>query len=169
MEDASDNRIGLGALLGAAGGILLFASTFLDWYGQGGESVTAWTSFELNDILLAVLGLSVVYAAVAAIADPLRLPAAPRTLLRVAGPLALAIVIVSIVDPPPVLQFGDTDRDLGIWLALVGGLLMTAGAVLSRYRIAVVLGERDVAPPPADPAAETETMRQPPPPPSTPA
>ena len=50
---AGDRRIALGPLIGAAGAILLLVSLFLNWY----DDLSAWTSFEVLDLLLAGIAL----------------------------------------------------------------------------------------------------------------
>ncbi len=149
-------QLDLGRALVAIGALLLFVALFLDWYDAGG---TGWEVFETLDLLLAALAVGTVWAALRA-DDPL------PWLLR-AGPLvALVIVAVQIVNPPPVLQLatdairleGADDPDTGAWLALAGAALMSAGAVLALARISIVVDLADrrgpvVAPGPEAPAA----------------
>ena len=96
--DAGRLLIGLGALA-------LLISLFLDWYGDeaSGSAISAWTSFELVDLLLAALALAALYAVVEGIAAPDRAPRLPSPLLALAGPAALILVLASIIDEPPLV------------------------------------------------------------------
>lgn len=130
-------RIDLGRALVALGALLLVVALFLDWYAAGG---TAWEVFEALDLLLLGLAAGAVYAA-------LRADARTDVILRVAPFAALAVVVVQILNPPPVLQLatdalraeGAGDPDTGAWLALAGSALMAAGAVLVVARISVTI------------------------------
>ncbi|MEA2356409.1 MAG: hypothetical protein QOD61_2538, partial [Solirubrobacteraceae bacterium] len=44
-----------GGLVAAVGGLLLLVSLFLDWYTLATFTVTAWTAFEVWDLVLAAL------------------------------------------------------------------------------------------------------------------
>ncbi|HWC27461.1 MAG TPA: hypothetical protein VG474_12815 [Solirubrobacteraceae bacterium] len=91
--------------------------------------IDAWEVFEVWDLVLAALAIA-----------------------------ALVIVLYAILDPPPVVGgLPDGDPGTGLWLALVGAVLMTAGAVLSAARISVAISAAEpghgAAPAaPADPA-----------------
>jgi hypothetical protein len=182
----AQTRLDAGRLLAGLGGVLLIVSLFLDWYGldwfgdagvdagvdaSSGDGVTAWNSFELLDIVLAGLALVAIYAAFEALV-PARWPRPPAAVARAAGPIALLLVFVAIVNKPPALLFvREGGLEIGIWLALAGTLLMTVGTLLSRVRVSFVVSSREPGergpPPPgdraepassADPAAETRVM-----------
>ena len=161
----TETRVDAATLVIAVGALLLLISPFLDWYGSAdGEAVTAWTTFELVDVLLAALAGAALYAVVARLSP--RAPAVGEAgdLARIAGPAALVLVLVSMINEPPFLQLTETSLEVGAWLALAGAALITIGAMLGRLRISVVVGDRP--PPrsaPTDPAAETQTMRPEPP------
>jgi hypothetical protein len=164
-----ETRVDLRSLLAGLGALVLLVSLFLDWYGDpdGDGGRTAWGSFELVDILLAALALVAIYELVRRISDRRRWPDA-GALARLAGPVALVLVVVSLIDEPPLFALVDPDREVGIWLALAGGLLMTIGSLLTRVRVSFVVSDREpagaAAPPSAptpahDPDAETRTLR----------
>ena len=46
-----------GAAVAAGGAVLLLISLFLDWYGDDGHGYSAWTLFEVIDLLLAAIAL----------------------------------------------------------------------------------------------------------------
>ena len=153
-------RVDAGPLLVGAGALLLLVSLFVDWYA-GSISITGWTAFELIDILLALIALGALYEA----ANVLVRPGWPRApwIWPIAGPLALVLVLVSIINKPPV-AIGEVDLEIGVWLALVGAVLMTIGPRLGRLRIAVAVDDsgprREAATPAArtDPDAETKPL-----------
>jgi hypothetical protein len=141
------NREGIdgGRIVVALGAALLFASLFVDWYGFGrgpdAEGFTAWTAFEIVDLLLAIL-------AIATIAAVLELHVTgssrvPEGIAAAAGPAALVLVVVSIVNVPPAVQGFDSDLEVGAWLALAGAAIMCAGALLAFNRISLVVTPRE--------------------------
>ncbi len=138
-----------GLLLLGLGAIVLFVSLFLDWYAPG---LDAWTVFEVWDIVLALAAI----AALVAVAGRMGF-GPPRPSSWLVGPAAVAIVVVlfALVNHPPAASGVGNDPDDGLWLALAGAVLMLAGTVLSVARISVALnvGDRPVAPPPATPQA----------------
>ena len=129
----------------AIGAALLFASLFVNWYGFGqgpdADGFTAWTAFELVDLLLAVLALS----AIAAALEPFVRASThiPAGFTAAAGPAALLLVVVSIVNEPPAAQGFDAQLEVGAWLALAGAAIMCAGALLTGNRISLVVTPRE--------------------------
>jgi hypothetical protein len=166
-------RLDAGSVVAALGGVLLLISLFLNWYGavDGDEGVSAWNSFELVDILLALLALTAILAPLAHLPGD-RAPRVAPALISAAGPIALALVVISIIDTPPILLYvPDSDLETGAWLALAASALMTIGSLLGRVRISFVVASREPvgrdgrggAGEPAtsaDPAAETRVMRE---------
>ena len=133
-------RIDAGEVLAAVGGVLVFVSLYLSWF----EDANGFESFEALDIALAVLAVATVWTAVA---GTLALPSAPapRT-LPVLGIAILLVVAVQLIDPPPVFQGLDPDREVVAWLALAGGALVLLGGALRLAHISVTVsvGGRDV-------------------------
>lgn len=155
---AAPRNLELGALLIGAGALLLFISLFLDWYQPG---VDAWSVFEAWDLVLALLAVT----ALVAVAGRMGFgPPRPASWLLGPAIAALVIVIYAFLDPPPATNgLPDGDPDTGLWLALVGAALMTAGAILSVARISVAISTAgpaaaDTPAPPPDPAP-TATRR----------
>lgn len=132
----------------AVGALLLFVALFLDWYGagrgSGGNAASAWTSFELVDLLLALIALGAVIAAL----EPLvrGTSRVPENVAAVAGPAALVLVLVSIINKPPILQGFDVEPKVGAWLALAGSAIMCAGTLLALNRVSFVVQTRDATP-----------------------
>jgi hypothetical protein len=146
-------RIPVGPLIGLVGAVVLAVSLFLNWW----EGVTAFTAFEVLDLLLLALALA---AAVSlAEAAGARLPsgtAVGAALALPVGVLALLIVFSQLVNDPPAIVGHGLGHDIGIWLALGGSLLMVAGSLLAVARISLALDmERREERRPADPEAPT--------------
>ena len=140
-------RIEFAPLLAALGGLILLVSLFLHWYQP---ALTAWTAFEVWDLVLAALALAGVWVAVASILweAPLREGALP-----VLGGSAFIIVVSQLVNHPPAAQ--GASAQAGAWLALLGSGLMAVAGVLkaANVSLSVTLSqaprERRSGPPPA--------------------
>jgi hypothetical protein len=149
-------RLNAGHLIAAVGALALFVSLFLDWYEPG---YSAWTVFELIDLLLAVIAALTLLAAAE---DFLRRPNPPLSAgrwLPVLGAGALLLVVVSIVNNPPAVV--DASEEVGAWIGLAGAILIGIGALLAERRISVVVSPRErgaapVAREPTGPAFEPE-------------
>ncbi|HEX6652471.1 MAG TPA: hypothetical protein VF072_06995 [Thermoleophilaceae bacterium] len=129
-----ETHIPIGPLISAIGGILLIVSLGLDWYGD----FSAFTAFEVWDLVLVVLGL-LTLAALAIALGLLNTPLRPGTGLAV-GAAALIIVLTQLINHPPAGI--DLDEGTGLWLGLGGSALMLLGAVLSTARIAISVEPR---------------------------
>src|SRR5215211_3047640 len=112
-------RLDGGRLIAAVGAVALLVSLFLDWYGPGelglGSAITAWTAFEITDLLLAVI----------ANAPP------------ILGGVAFALVALNLIDVPPAAQ--GASLETGAWIALGGAALMLIGGVLAVTRVSLVV------------------------------
>jgi hypothetical protein len=150
-------RINASQILVVAGAVVLFASLFLDWYEPrfAGESgLSAWTAFELGDILLA--GLCMV-ALVAVMPAPRAEGAAtlvtPRWLPWL-GIAALAFVAISLVNEPPAVR--ERGLEAGAWIGLAGAAMLAIGGLLSFARVSLVVALR-----PAESETPTEATDAP--------
>ncbi len=131
-------RFEVGPVLVTLGALLLLVSLFLDWYEPG---LTAWTAFEIVDLLLAVLAIAAASAAIG-----LLVPDAALLERRWVAPLVIAALVLAaaqLLDPPPAA--GEEDPPGGGWRALASALLMALGAVLTfgRVSFAVTVEGRD--------------------------
>ena len=154
-------RIDAGAAVAAAGAVLLLVSLFLDWYGEDDEGYSAWTLFELIDLLLAAIALAAVSTFLSRSDIEARLPQAP---LLVLGGAALVLTASQLINEPPAVAGGDLGLQTGAWLALAGSLFLVAGAFMSVARVSFTVEHRaPPAPPPpaADPETETVKLRPP--------
>lgn len=125
-------RLPVGPLVASVGAVMLIVSLFLDWY----DGVTGFTVFEFLDLLLVVLALATIVSLVGGLGlvQPARSPGVA---------LAVSIFTVYVVgsqvvnDPPAVAGSIGPGKDVGIWLALGGSVLMVAGALLAYARISL--------------------------------
>ena len=150
--------IPLGPLIAAVGALILLVSLFLDWY----EGLTAFTVFELVDIVLVVCALLIVLQLAGGM-GLIKPPASPVVSLLVAL-FALGVVLTQLVNDPPAVAGGNgPDRDIGIWLAVAGTVLMATGAFLATANISLSIEprERAAAQGPARVDHDAETVREP--------
>jgi hypothetical protein len=142
-----------GGLVATAGAVLLLVSLFLDWYGDDGEGFSAWTLFEVIDLLLAGIALLAVSTFLSREVDS-RLPRAPLLLL---GGAALVLTASQLIDEPPAVALSEFDLQTGAWLALAGSALLLAGAFMSVARVSFSVEHRE--PRTGSPPPETDTVK----------
>jgi hypothetical protein len=142
-----------GGLVAAAGALLLLVSLFLDWYGDDGDGFSAWTLFEVIDLLLAGIALLAISTFLSREVDS-RLPQAPLLLL---GGAALVLTASQLIDEPPAVALSEFDLQTGAWLALAGSALLLAGAFMSVARVSFSVEHRE--PRPGSPPPETDTVK----------
>jgi carbon starvation protein CstA len=150
----SRRPIDAGAAAAAGGAVLLLVSLFLDWYGNDGHGYSAWTLFEVIDLLLAGIALMAISTFISRSGIEPRLPQAPLVLL---GGAATVLTVSQLIDAPPAVALGEFDIQTGAWLALAGSALLLAGAFMSVARVSFSVEQR------APQASETETVKMPPP------
>ncbi|HKH13562.1 MAG TPA: hypothetical protein VKA47_02795 [Solirubrobacterales bacterium] len=156
-------RINGGQALVVLGAIALVVSLFLNWYEPGRS---AWTVFEVWDLVLAAIGVAALGAVI-----PLRRTGEDRVLvpqrwLPVLGGAALVIVVVALVNHSPAAQ--GSGLEVGAWIALAATIVLAAGAILSRARISLVITLRSTdqpratptPPETADPGGDPDTATQ---------
>lgn len=130
-------QLAVGPVVAAVGAVLLIVSLFLDWY----EGLTGFTVFEFIDLLLVLLAL----ATIASLAGGLGLvkPAPSPTVSLGVALFTIFVVLTQIInDPPAAVGPGGPEQDIGIWLALSGGAIMVAGAVLGYASISLAFEPR---------------------------
>jgi hypothetical protein len=135
------DRIDAGPPIVVVGALLLLVSLFLDWYEPG---LTAFTVFEVLDLVLAAVALASLVGAAARLG--LDLPGG-RPLghhLVVFGLLALVVVVSQVINHPPA-AIGE-DPETGLWLGLAGAGSMALGGLLSVTRISLAVDVRDSQP-----------------------
>jgi peptidoglycan/LPS O-acetylase OafA/YrhL len=149
-------RINGGQALVAIGAIMLIVSLFLSWYEPGRS---AWTVFEVWDIVLAAIGVAAIAAIVPARRPDVRHEhIVPERWLPALAGAALVIVVVSLINHPPAAR--GSSPEVGAWIGLAAAIVLVSGAILNRARISLVITlrptERTSAPPPPPPAPEPE-------------
>jgi hypothetical protein len=146
--------IPFGPLIAAIGAVMLLVSLFLNWY----EGLTAFTVFELVDIVLVVCALLIVVQLAGGM-GLLKPPASPVVSLLVAL-FALFVVLTQLLNDPPAVAGGNgPDRDIGIWLAVAGAVLMATGAFVATANISLSIEPRNREPAGVD--HDAETVREP--------
>src|SRR5919204_2119721 len=130
-------RLDGGLVVAAIGAALLFVSLFLDWFEPGR---TAWTVFELNDLVLAALALSTLFVAAMGLLARTPPPRVPTGSIPYIGAGALIIVVGTLIQHPPSALH--SSPEVGAWLAFVGAALIAGGGVLQRARISIVVTRR---------------------------
>jgi hypothetical protein len=152
-------RINGGRALVVLGAVALIVSLFLAWFEPGRS---AWTVFEVVDLVLAALAVAALALAIGAAVDPNRSLAAlsPRW-LPAAAVAALVIVVGALINHPPAAR--GSSPELGAWIALAAAGALTAGGILSGARISLVitLRPREAGTESSDPPAASPHPRQP--------
>jgi len=148
-------RLDAGATVAALGALLLLVSLFLDWYGERDEGFSAWTVFEVIDLLLAAIALTALSTFLSRSGFEPRLPDASLLLL---GAAALVLTASQLIDGPPAVTLSELELQTGAWLALAGSALLLAGAFMSVARVSFSVEHRE---PPPDPETETVKLRTP--------
>ena len=141
--DVRDNA----PLIAAGGGLLLLISLFLSW----GADFSAWESFDIADILLALIALLGIAVGVGAFTgNAINPPGGPGPAVYTSGLIAFSIVAFLILEAE--------DRQFGLFLALIG----TVGLIIGGLQ----MGRGGAAPAARrTPASGTPTQTPPPPPP----
>jgi hypothetical protein len=134
-------RIDGGRLLLTVGAVALLVSLFLDWYGVGGSGfgseATAWTVFEIVDLLLAAIAVAALVGAFGPVVPRAGLSAPPPNAAPVLGGVALLLVVLNLINLPPAAN--DASLETGAWIALGGAVLMAAGGILGIARVSLVV------------------------------
>ena len=130
-----------GRLIAAVGAVALLVSLFLDWYGPGelglGSAITAWTAFEITDLLLAVISIAALLGMAAITIPSAPLPQQPRNSPAILGGVAFVLVALNLINVPPAAN--GASLETGAWIALAGSALMLIGGVLAVTRISFVV------------------------------
>jgi hypothetical protein len=119
------------------GGILLFVSLFLPWYGLESEiallshpGASAWDAFTVIDIVLALLALpAIAVPIVSSMASGPAKSIAVAVIASATGWLAVVLVAIRLVNPPGPNEL--IEPRYGAWLALIGAVIAWVGSWLS--------------------------------------
>ncbi len=151
-------EIGL-ALTGAA----LIVSLFLPWYEAGatGDSLTGWEALGVIDVILALIAACAISVTIAtAVMRVAAVPIALDAIVTLFGLLALALVVIRVLDLPD----GATGRDAGLWLALAGaaGIFVAGGFSMRDERLSPAGSYTDASGLPVPKPPEIEPLPAPP-------
>ena len=124
-------RIEARPIFGFLGAALLLVALFLDWYEP---DLTAWDTFEVWDVVLAVIAVLALYASFEEVSG--RTEFSERWFLALAL-ATLVIVISQILNQPPAAA--EAGKEVGVWLALGAALLLTLAGLLSTARISLAV------------------------------
>jgi hypothetical protein len=147
-------RLRDGDWIAGAGGVLLLAAMFADWYAPDAVfgaldrldlGVSAWEAFSVLDVVLALLALvPLALVALQATRDSPSLPIALSVITTVAGAVATLLILYRIVNQP-----GPNDIvtvELGAWIGLAAAVAIAGGGWRS-MRVEAMPG---VPPPPVE-------------------
>jgi len=153
-------RLRTGEWIAAASGTALLVSLFLPWYATGGESSTAWQSFAVLDVVLALLAMTGLVLPFVTASQ--RVPAVPIALsafVTIGGLIGILMVLLRVANLP-----GAADgREGGLWLALVAaaGLLAGGGLAMRDERLSPPGGHTDLTGRPTAAPPEIERLPAP--------
>lgn len=122
-------RFELGPLIVAAAAVLLGVSLFLDWYG----GASAWSVFEIVDLLLAALALAALLGGLGTLVPDLAY--VERGWLPAISLASAVIVAAEIINPPPAAA--SLSPSTGAWLGFAAAIVMVIGSVLSLGKVSV--------------------------------
>jgi hypothetical protein len=121
-------RLRAGEWITALGGVALLVALFLPWYDEGAASPTAWDSFAVIDVVLAIVGVAAV--ALLLVTASQRAPAVPLAmdaLLVLGGLVAIVLALIRTANLPGAAS----GREAGLWLGLAATVVVTVGAALA--------------------------------------
>jgi len=130
-------RLRFGDWVMGLGGLSVLVVMFLDWFKpavEGAPGRTAWESFAVNDVILALAVVLALSAFVLTALHPTAaVPLALASLATVISIIALVLVALRMVWPPDIGTGDqlDTARLTGAWLGLVAASLLAGGALAS--------------------------------------
>ena len=125
-------RLRFGDWVMGLGGVAVLVVMFLDWYElPGGETVSAWEAFSVNDVILALAAAMAITAFVLCALQPTAaVPLALTSITTLVSLVALVLVVVRVIWTPDINEL-DTARETGAWLGLVASTILTAGCLAS--------------------------------------
>ena len=128
-------RINGGQGLVVVGALALIVSLFLSWYQP---DASAWTVFEVVDLLIAGLAIAALTISIGGAIYPGGSLAelAPRW-LSILGIAALVLVLGALINHPPAAVHDAADT--GAWIALGAAAALTVGGVLGAARVSLVI------------------------------
>ena len=119
-------RLSWGEWLAGASGVLMIVALFLPWYSAGGQSVDAWESMAVNDVILFVAAvLSISAAFIVGLRRMTNISVATTSLALLPAAIGLVVTVWRLISPAPPI---DVSLDIGAWLGLVAAIGIMVGA-----------------------------------------
>lgn len=143
------DRTTLGDRIAVVGAVGLIASLFMAWYSldvsdpafgldpllagiiENATRITAFTALEFLDWVFLGIGVGIVVVVVGMAMG--RIDESPRRFIESAGSVTALAIIFRMVDRPG--SRAVTDLETGVWVALVGALLIAVGGMLNRRAV----------------------------------
>jgi hypothetical protein len=140
-------NVSKGRMVAGIGGLVVFISLFLSWYGIDlaglpstfsiDTNASGWQALSTGDIFLMLVALIAIAPAAFDLAGlEIELPVPMSTISLAGGALAILYVIYRIVDKPgPDVSFGssvgiDVSTKIGVFVALAGAIAIAVGSFL---------------------------------------
>lgn len=121
---------GLGRLLAGFGGVLLIVSLFMPWSDAAGVTHDGWQTLNTWDVFLVITGVSGIAAAITGGRFGFFRPDLSfNGMTDIFGVVASILIAWLIFDFPP-----GANREIGLYLALVGATMVATGAGDFRIR-----------------------------------
>lgn len=121
-------RLRAGEWVAGISGLVLLVALFLPWYADDAGSRTGWQSLGALDLVLAVVALAAL--AIPVLTAVHRVPAVPlahQSLTTLVGLLAVALVLIRVLNLP---DWAD-QREWGLWVALAAALGVVVGGLIA--------------------------------------
>ncbi len=143
------DRTTIGDRIAVVGALGLIGSLFMAWYSldasnpafgldplmagiiENASRITAFTALEFLDWVFLGVGLAIV-AAVVGMATG-HIDESPRRFIESAGSVTVLVIILRMVDRPG--SRAVTSLEIGVWVALVGALLIAVGGMVNRRAV----------------------------------
>lgn len=128
----------MGAYIAIAGIVLFTIAVFLDWLSADASTAaptesTSVSGYETDPLIpfVAYLGIGLAAALLYAMTRAHRRQHRGLTLVSMAVGIAATLLALSyLIDAPAVSDDANVSVEIGVWLALIGGLLWAAGSGL---------------------------------------
>jgi NADH:ubiquinone oxidoreductase subunit 6 (subunit J) len=151
-------RVNLAGVLSVIGAVAILVGLSLDWFDP---EISAWTAFEIVDLLLAAIAVGTLAVVVAGSAGR-PWPEAAAGWLPAGAVAAFVLVAAALINHPPAGI--DRSLEIGAWIAFAGAALLVVGAILITTEVSFVVTARPrrhepgapAGPPPEEPRETDE-------------
>jgi hypothetical protein len=132
---SSSKPFSLGDAIAAASALLLFIFLFLPWFGGAGQSINAWETFSVVDLVLAAIAIAIVVLAVLSFTGSVpNMPFERLRLMRALGIVALFLVVSFSIELSSGFVGGTgASLKIGAILGILASLGIVAGVYLAEH------------------------------------